>query len=328
MSVAPLHVVFGAGQVGTQLAEALARRGLRVRIIRRSARPVDSGIEVVSGDARDPGFAARATEGASVIYHCMNPSRYAGKAWEQEFPRQGEALIHAAVTHGARLVCLDNLYGYGETDERRTETTPLRARGRKGLVRIAWAERLERARAEQGLRYVIGRAGDFFGPGASQTAVSVEGIRKMAAGGTLWLPGNPDAKHAFSFVPDVAEALAALGTAERDLEGQVLHLPVIEVSPAELVGAIARNAGVAPKTRGASRTFFRMLSPFVPLFRELLETLYQWERPFLVDDSLFRRRFPTVGSSLERAAASTARDAMGAAAAISEAAPVAVSSTR
>jgi nucleoside-diphosphate-sugar epimerase len=308
MSVAPLHVVFGAGQVGMQLAEFLSGRGFRVRVVRRSARPVDSRIEVVSGDAQDPAFAARATEGAAAIYHCMNPSQYTAKVWEQEFPRQGEALIHAAVTNGARLVVLDNLYGYGETEERRTESTPMRAGGRKGKVRVAWAERLERAGREQGLRFVVGRAGDFFGPGASQAAISTEGLRKMVAGSPLWLPGNPSASHAFSFVPDVAEGLASLGTAEADVDGQVFHLPVIEVSPAELVGAIARSAGIAPKFKAAGRTFFRLLSPFASFFREVLETLYQWERPFLVDDTRFRRRFPNVGTALETAARLTAED--------------------
>ncbi len=327
MSVAPLHVVFGAGQVGTQVAALLARRGLRVRIVRRSARPVDARIEVMSGDAQDPAFAARAVEGAAAIYHCMNPSRYTAAAWEQEFPRQGEALIHAAVTHGARLVVLDNLYGYGETDERRNESTPMRAQGRKGKVRIAWAERLDRARREQGLRYVVGRAGDFFGPGASQSAISVEGIRKMAGGAPVWLPGNPNTLHAFSFVPDVAEALAALGTAESDVEGQLFHLPVIEVKPAALVQSIAQNVGVTPKIRAGNRTFFRLLSPFVPLFRELLETLYQWERPFLADDSRFRRRFPNVGTSLARAAELTAEDALGTDSGV-ETTAAAVSSTR
>jgi hypothetical protein len=36
----------------------------------------------------------------------------------------------------------------------------------------------------------------------------------------------------------------------------------------------------------------------VPLLRELRETLYQWDRPFLVDDGAFRARFPRVGSDV------------------------------
>jgi nucleoside-diphosphate-sugar epimerase len=33
------------------------------------------------------------------------------------------------------------------------------------------------------------------------------------------------------------------------------------------------------------------LGTFMPLLRELRETLYQWEHPWLVDDSKFRQAF-------------------------------------
>lgn|GEM_PF-5986677 len=37
---------------------------------------------------------------------------------------------------------LDNLYGYGATEGRRTENSPMGATGRKGLVRVRWDARL------------------------------------------------------------------------------------------------------------------------------------------------------------------------------------------
>ena len=49
-----LHVVFGAGQVGSGLARRLVDAGVRVRVVRRSDKPVGPGIEVVAADARDP----------------------------------------------------------------------------------------------------------------------------------------------------------------------------------------------------------------------------------------------------------------------------------
>ena len=194
-----LHVVFGAGQIGANLARTLAARGHTVRVVRRSARPIEgTSIEVVAGDAMDPAFAMRASEGASVIYHCMNPSAYTAGAWTDEFPRQGAALIAAALAHGALLVCLDNLYGYGEAD-RRTEDSPMAGLGPKARVRIAWDATL---RSTAGLRYAVGRAGDFFGPGAADNSLfspkMIDGLRR---GDTAWLIGDATAPHAFSFVP-------------------------------------------------------------------------------------------------------------------------------
>jgi nucleoside-diphosphate-sugar epimerase len=272
-----LHVVFGAGQVGSGLARALLARGHAVRVVRRSAAPVGDGIEVVAGDARDATFVRRATEGAAVVYHCMNPAAYTGEAWERELPAMGEALIAAAVAHGARLVVLDNLYGYGEVDGARTEETALAATGRKGRLRAAWDARLRR---EPGLRFVVGRAGDFFGPGAGEKSLMVP------RSGHLLLVGDPDAVHAFSYVPDVVAGLLALGEAD-GVDGQVFHLPVVEIAPRALATRLGARGWRVPGWA------IRLLAPVVPLFRELTETLYQWERPFRVSDAKFRGRFAT-----------------------------------
>lgn len=258
------------------------------------------GIEVVAGDARDHAFARKVCEGASVIYHCMNPSAYTSSAWEEEFPALGESLIAAALAADARLVCLDNLYGYGIA-ETRTEETALAATGRKGRVRILWDQRL---RSAVGLRFAVGRAGDFFGPGTNaQSLFSADAVAGMMRGSRPWLIGDVDATHAFSYVPDVVAGLVALGTADADVEGQFFHLPVVSVSPRELVRRLSAAAGHPLEPRVLPSVGVRLLGLFIPLMRELQETFYQWDRPFLVDDSRFRRRFPSVATSLDGAVA-------------------------
>lgn len=299
-----LHVVFGAGQVGSGLARVLVARGHRVRVVRRGTGAVP-GAEVVSGDAQDPAFAARVCEGAAVIYHCMNPSAYTVAAWEAEFPRLGEALIGAAVASGARLVCLDNLYGYGIVDGRRTERTPFGATGPKARVRIAWDARL---RAEPTLRFVVARAGDFFGPGAGDASLfSHKALRSLAAGSSTWLIGDADAPHAFSYVPDVVAGLAALGEAD-GVDRDVFHLPVLEVAPRALVTHLATALGSRAGARSLPAWLVSWLGVVVPLFANLRETLYQWDRPFLADDARFRARFPGLASSLDGAVAGTVAD--------------------
>jgi nucleoside-diphosphate-sugar epimerase len=289
-----MHVVFGAGQVGAGLARRLAAQGLRVRVVRRGAGEVGPGIEVVSGDARDPAFVLRATEGATVLYHCMNPATYSGAAWEAELPALGEALIAAAVAHDARLVCLDNLYGTGVTEGVRTEQTPMAPVGRKSGVRAAWDARL---RAEPQLRFVVGRAGDFFGPGTGEhSLLSRSNLGRLLTGGRVMLVGDADAPHAFSYVPDVVAGLAALGTAT-DVEREVFHLPIVQRSPRALVDALAQALGVAPRTLVIGGRWMWWLGVVWPLARELRETLYQWDRPFLASDARFRGRFPEVARS-------------------------------
>lgn len=297
-----LHVVFGAGQVGGAVAQGLLEAGHQVRIVRRRDAPIPAGAELCLGDARDPAFVKRASAGAAVIYHCMNPSAYTQKAWETEFPAMGEAMIAAALAHNARLVCLDNLYGYGIQAEKRRENSPMLAQGPKGKVRVAWDARL---RATAGLRFVVGRAGDFFGPGADQALFSPKMLRDLRSGKRAWLVGDPQAVHAFSFVPEVARSLVRLGTATDDVEGQVFHLPVIQLAPAELLAQLGKAMGVPTPYYSLPTWFLRVAAPFGGLLGELAETAYQWDRPFLVDDQLFRSRFP--GSlTVEEAAQATA----------------------
>jgi nucleoside-diphosphate-sugar epimerase len=295
-------VVFGAGQVGSALARRLASDGLRVRVVRRSNEPVGEGIEVMAGDARDAGFAVRATEGAAVVYHCVNPSSYTVKAWTEEFLVFGEAILGAALAAGARLVVLDNLYMYGPSETRVDESSPMRPVGPKCEVRARWSERLDRARREQGLNVAVARAGDYFGPGAGESHVTEAGVRGLRDGTRPWVIGDPSAPHAYSYLPDVVAGLAALG--RDDLRG-VIHLPVIEVAPDELWRRLANELGSNVRPRRAAPWLMATLSLFVPLFRELRETMYQWDRPFLIDDSRFRARFPGIGTSLERAVAET-----------------------
>src|SRR5205085_10251681 len=73
-TAADLHVVLGAGQIGTLVAQQLLAAGHRVRMVRRrvAAAPLP-GVELVVADLRDPDQAAAALRGAGVAYHCVNP---------------------------------------------------------------------------------------------------------------------------------------------------------------------------------------------------------------------------------------------------------------
>jgi hypothetical protein len=50
-------------------------------------------------------------------------------------------------------------------------------------------------------------------------------------------------------------------------------------------------AGLASKVGVATRPMIRLIGTFNPLVRELNETLYQFERPFVSDASKFQRAF-------------------------------------
>ena len=257
-------------------------------VTRSGATDAPDGVEQVAADVGTPDGARRACAGAAVVYHCAQPNY---TKWVELFPPLTRAVLDGAAEAGAKLVFADNLYGYGPPDGPMTEHTPQRAHGKKGRTRIEMADALLRAHADGRLRVTIGRSSDYYGPrGTGSTAG--DSIMKPALRGkrTRWL-GSLDQPHTLNYLEDMGRALVTLG--ERDeADGQIWHLPAAEpLTGRQFLELVFEEAGHSPKIGVASRPMIRMAGLFNPLLRELNETLYQFERPFVVDASKFQRAF-------------------------------------
>ncbi len=303
----PVDVVFGAGQIGVPLARRLTARGRAVRMVTRSGTdPGLPGVTPVRADATDPGAAAEAARGAAVLYHCMNPPDSA-RVWAEVLPRLQASLLEAAARAGARLVVLDNLYGLGRTGGRpMNEATPYQPTSRKGEIRArvsrAWHEAHRAGRA----RVVIGRASDFYGPRGVGTYFGPMFWRRVLAGRPGPMLFDPAIPHAYHYVEDVAEGLAALGAAPDDAFGGWWMLPVHPAEPtAALVDRLAAELGRPIRLSRVPPLLLAAASLVVPLVRELREMGYQWEEPFLCDDSAFRARFGAAPLPRQEAARQT-----------------------
>lgn len=291
-----LHVIFGAGQIGSPLADRLLAAGHRVRVARRAAGPVAAGAELARGDAMDPAFCADASRGAAAVYHCLNPARYDRKAWAAFVPRALENLVAAAGAAGARLVVLENLYMLGAPrGAPLSEDTPSGPTSRKGEIRARAAERLFEAHRRGEVRAVAARASDFYGPGGVGTYFGPQFWKPVLAGRPAPFFVNPDTPHTYHFVRDVAAGLAALGTAGDDVLGKVWMLPCEPaVTSRALVDRYAAALGRPIRIRRIPHLALSALGLVVPIVRELNEMAYQWAEPFVVDDRRFRARFPAV----------------------------------
>jgi len=301
-----LHVIFGAGQVGPHLAERLLASGHRVRIAKRSRSVVPEGAELVNGDAASPAFCLEAARGAAVVYHCMNPPYYA-KIWARLVPLFVENLVAAAGRTGARLVVLDNLYMLGRPpDGRLDEDTPIRPRSRKGEIRARAAERLLEAHRKGEVLAVAGRASDFYGPRGTQSHIGDPFWSGVIAGRSGRVVVDPDAVHTYHYLPDVAAALAELGSAPDDVCGRSWMLPCAPAGTLrELVGRFSAALGREIRIAALPRWLMKAGGLAVPILRELNEMAYQWEGPFVVDDSRFRSRFGLLPTDPDEAARAT-----------------------
>lgn len=297
-----LHVIVGAGPVGTATARLLAERGDRVRVVtRRGSGPAHPAIERIAADAADADRLTALTEGAVALHNCANPAYH---RWPLDWPPLAAALLTAAERTGAVLATVGNLYGYGPVDAPMTEATPLASTGTKGRVRNRmWADALAAHRAGRA-RITEVRGSDYLGAGGTSLAMMV--LPRVLAGQRVFLPVDWDAPHTWTYIPDVARTLVAAATDERAW-GRAWHVPSAPaVSMRDLAARAAALVG-APAPR-----LTRMPYPVLwlgglanPMARELRETAYQFRRPYVLDSTAATATLGVDATPLDRAVKET-----------------------
>ena len=304
MSRDPLHVVFGAGQVGRTLAARLAALGVGVRTVsRRRPAILADGVDWQAVDATDAEAASDAAKGASVVYQCLNAPY---TQWPRLFPPLQRNVLTAAERTDAVLVTLENLYGYGPTGGKpMTEDLPLAATTSKGRTRAAMTAELLAAAEAGRVRITIGRASDFFGAGVTESTLGARVFGNAVAGKRADFIGNPNVRHTYSYVPDIAAGLATLGTDERAV-GQVWHLPGPEtVTTRALLDLVAGEVNHPVGVRNVPKIAMRAVGLVNPMMRGLAEMSYEFEQPFVLDTSKYESTFDTAATPLATAITNT-----------------------
>jgi nucleoside-diphosphate-sugar epimerase len=276
-----LHVIFGTGQIGTRIAQRLLERGVRVRMVSRHPK-APHGAETVAGDARDLAFAAEAARGATVVYDTTNPLY---QHWKRDLLALGRGPLHAAVENRAKLVALDCLYMYGACEGPMNETSPVAPVSEKGTLRAKLAE----LRLAAPTPVAIVRASDFFGTALPSSWFGERFYQRAFAGKTVECLGDPDQPHSYTYADDVAEALVQLGAVE---DTGVWHVPTAPaMTSRELASQVGHALGLEITMKRMPRMLLRTLGLVMPFMRELPEMAYQWEAPFVIDDTKYRTRF-------------------------------------
>jgi nucleoside-diphosphate-sugar epimerase len=301
-----VHVIFGTGPVGMSVMDELSSKGKRVRMVNRNGRAdVPEGVEVVGGDAADPAFTREASSGASVVYFALNPPY---DKWPELFPPLQDGVIEGAAATGAKLIAVENLYMYGPTGGRTlTEDLPHEANTRKGTVRTRMSRELMEAHASGKVRVAIGRASDFFGPRVLASAAGEQVFGRAVEGKGAQVAGDPDQPHTYTYAPDIGKGLVVLGEREEAL-GLAWHLPSPEtVTTRRFVEMIFEEVGKPARIQAAPKILLRAVGLFNPPLRETIEMLYEFEEPFVVDDSHFTKTFGVQATPLEEAIRETVR---------------------
>ncbi len=289
-----VHVVVGAGPVGSATARKLIERGETVRVVTRSGSGPE-GAERVTLDAADATRLAEAAAGASAIYNCVNPPY---TSWERDWPPVAQSLLHAAETSGAVLATVGNLYGYGRVTGPMTEHTPLAATGHKGRVRNAmWRDALAAHEAGRVRAFEV-RGSDYLGGNSLLSMVIAPALRK---GRRAWVPAALDEPHTWTCTEDVADLLVT-GAADERAWGRAWHVPSDEPCTMRELAAIAgEQLGVRPRLTSIPGWVMWSVGAVNPLARELRETQHQFRGPFVLDSSAAQETFGLTPTPTEEA---------------------------
>jgi nucleoside-diphosphate-sugar epimerase len=298
-----LYVVTGAGPVGWTVAEQLAGKGQRVRLLTRSGGgPEHPLIERVSADVREPSRIGKALSEAGAVFHCIHGSAYRASAWQAELPEAEQTVLTAAREAGAVVVFPESLYSYSEPDHVMTEDGPRTAGGGKRGIRTALLH--ARERSETDTASVV--AGDFFGPRVRTSHAGERMVPAILAGKKLSVIGSTQQPHSFTYVPDLAAAMIRAAQTP-ELWNKVWHAPTgPAITQHGLSAAFADAAGVrTPTVRAVPGWALRAAGLFSTDMRELAEMLYQFEKPFIMDSAASESALGLRPTPLPEAAAAT-----------------------
>jgi nucleoside-diphosphate-sugar epimerase len=293
-----MQTILGAnGVIGNEISKLLPQYTDKVRQVSRHPKKVNATDETFAADLLDAKAVSDAVNGSEVAY-LVAGLKYDATVWADQWPRVMRNAIDACKRHSTKLVFFDNFYAYGKVDGVMSENTPYNPCSKKGEVRATIATTLMDEVKRGELQAMIVRAADFYGPGAALSLTHSTVHERLKAKKTPQWIGDASAAHTFTYTPDAGRSVALLGNTA-SAYGQVWHaLTSKEPMSGEAYVRIACElAGQPFKVQVAPRWMLGLMGLFVPVLRENMEMLYQFEHDYRFDSSKLEQAFTVQATS-------------------------------
>ncbi|MDQ3847214.1 MAG: NAD-dependent epimerase/dehydratase family protein [Bacteroidota bacterium] len=288
-----MQTILGAGgAIGKELAKELYRFTDKVRLVSRTPETITDKDELMAVDITNAEQTERAVQGSDVVYLTAGLP-YKLKVWQQQWPQVMRNVIYACTRHNARLVFFDNMYLYDKNSLHNiTEDAPVNPPSKKGGVRARIAQMLFDKVNTGELTAMIVRSADFYGPGVTNSILIEMVYKNMKKGKKAMWFADADKVHSFTYVPDAAKATALLGNTP-DAYNQVWHTPtdVQKITGRQWVELFAQEMNIKPRFTVLGKGMVQVLGLFIPVLRESVEMMYQYDRDYFFNSAKFTERF-------------------------------------
>jgi NAD dependent epimerase/dehydratase len=303
-------LVTGAGGfIGSHLAEALARRGARVRALVRYTStgaagwldgrqaPRDRSIEVFAGDVRDRGRMEAAVEGCEAVFHL---AALISIPWSYEAPEsyvdtnvRGTLNLLEACRRvdGVRFVQTSTSEVYGTPEQVPiTEASPLNAQSPYAATKVAADQLALSYGASFGLRVTVLRPFNTYGPRQSTRGVLPTILAQLLTGRPVVRLGSLWPRRDLTYVDDTvagfvaaAESDAAVGRTVQLGTGRDVSIEELAQTAMRVLGVSASLESVAERMRPEASEVRRLVSS-----PALAGTLLGWGPTVSLEDGIAR----------------------------------------
>jgi len=294
-------IILGAkGRFGRAAMDAFQAAGWQVTAFARARfDALSDGINFIQGDASDAVALSQAAIGHDVIVNALNPPY--GK-WAKLVPVLTQNVIAVAKASGATVMLPGNVYNYGATMPQQLAEDTLHAPSNHlGKLRVELEEAYAIA-ADDGVRTVILRGGDFIERAQTGNWFDTHMTPKIAKGRVTY-PGPRDLIHAWAYLPDMARALVALAEKRSEFAMfETFGYPGYALTGDELVASLSRVTGRDLKVGKMPWGMLKMIGAFAPDVKGVVAMSYLWRTPHAIDGSKLQAALPNFqATDLDRA---------------------------
>ncbi len=288
-------LVLGAtGSIGSAFVTKLLDTGRPVTILVRKRDKAlklfgeNPNLEIAEGDVLDSKLVSRLAKGKNFIFHGVN---FPYDKWKGNMENATRNVIAAALENDATILFPGNVYNFGMTSPIYEDSKPAPIT-KKGKIRVDLELMLKDAVIEGNCRVLLLRLPDFFGPNVTNGLMMPVFKNALEGKPMKWLI-RTDIPHQLVYILDAGELFVRLMYREDLANYEEINFGGITVSSVEhWFQKIAEAAGTKPKIKTISKFMITLLSPFVPIVREIKEMAYLFENNIQLNDDKLKKMLP------------------------------------